>query len=205
MADVHLSLRVVTVPRASGRTADGAIVDDPDDAEGEHLAAVVRGAVASGHAAPVAVVVREARIELVELGPALRARVPVPMFVAGLTRSQPEGQSQPIAIGLAGRFSFRPASELGSAPRRPPAPHPPPAQVALAFLEWSDNRWWHWRATVDGPTSLAPDSEVVRRAIDGDALPNGLGRWWSLARRTGATVRFGPPAPRTEQGPPLVH
>jgi hypothetical protein len=53
------------------------------------------------------------------------------------------------------------------------------------FLEWIDLRWWHWQAMVGGDGRILDATVAVRRAVDGDALPLGLGRWWSRARREG--------------------
>jgi hypothetical protein len=162
-----------------------------DDAEGEHLASLVRSAVERGAAAPIAVVIRAERTELIELRPVVEAGVPLPMFVAGLTRSEPEGFGLPLAVGLAGRF--RAWTPTGGAP------------VALAFLEWPDCRWWQWRAVVDAAGRLVPDSETRHRAVDGDGLAGGLGRWWSAGRRRGNVVRFSLPDPPAVQVSSLVH
>jgi hypothetical protein len=95
-------------------------------------------------------------------------------------------------VGVAGRFLVRRRDEPG-------------APVALAFLEWPDCRWWHWRTLLDGEGRAVPDSDTIRRAIDGDPLPGGLGRWWSQSRRAGTVVRYGPVDPPATSASPLVH
>lgn len=168
-----------------------------DDALGEHLVGLVRDAAVRGAAPPVAVVVRPERTELLELGGLAGSGLSVPMLLAGLSRSAPEGVGAPVAIGVLGRFLYR-------APGAPPGPGAP---VALAFLEWPDCRWWHWRVALDASGGPRDDTELRLRAVDGDALPNGLGRWWSLGRRSGAVIRYGPPRPAAPPvaASPLVH
>lgn len=178
----HLRLRVRVLTRRPA---------DDDDDEGEHLVSLVTDALGRGGAGAVAVVVRAERTELVEARGVVEAGLSLPMFLAGLTRSEPEGQGLPCAVGLAGRFRL--VRSGGGAP------------VALAFLEWPDCRWWQWRGVLDARGALVPEGETRRRAIDGDSLEGGLGRWWSLGRRHGGVVRFGPAiAPATEASS-LVH
>jgi len=151
-----------------------------DDAE--HVVELVRRATERGAAAPAAVVVRAERIELVELVPVVRAGIPVPAFLAGLTRSKGERDAEALAVGLAGRFLLRRRSD----PQRSGVP------VALVFLEWPDNAWWHWRALLDADATIREDTITLTRAVDGDPLPESLGRWWSLGRRMGYQVQYGP-------------
>ncbi|MEQ1507867.1 MAG: hypothetical protein ABMB14_36905, partial [Myxococcota bacterium] len=119
----------------------------------------------------------------------------VPLFLAGLSRSGGAGDEgglgPALAVGLAGRFVYR-ARGVG------------PSPVGLVFLEWPDCRWWSWRVVLDGAGAPVADSESRYCAVDGDALPGGLGRWWSLGRRSGRTVRYGDvvPAPTASA---LVH
>lgn len=170
-----------------------------DEPEGEHLVALVLDALRKGGAGAVAVVVRAERTELVELRGVVEAGVPVQLFLAGLTRSSPEGFGPPCAIGLAGRFIVRPGRPGGGEPGLSGGP------VALAFLEWPDCRWWQWRVVLDAQGRALPDTETRRRAVDGDGLTGGLGRWWSLGRRTGNTVQFGPVDNSSAQASSLVH
>jgi hypothetical protein len=179
----RLRLRIAVDARPPGR----------DDAE--HLVGLVREATERGAAPAAAVVVREAQTELVELRPALAAGISVDHFLAGLSRSQPEGRSLPLAVGLAGRFVLRPRNEP-----RTPAPR---TSLVLVFLEWPDNAWWHWRALLDAEGAIVDATATVTRALDGDPLPMGLGRWWSLGRRRPSIVRYGPIVPR--EAAALVH
>jgi hypothetical protein len=185
MVHLRLPIRVLARPATD------------DEACGEHLAGIVQDAIGRGSRGAVAVAVREQRLELIELRGVMEAGVAVPMFLAGLTRSSPEGFGPPLAVGLAGRFQFRsgPASAASS----------PPSPVAVAFLEWPDCRWWQWTVMLDSAGQILPDSDMRRRAVDGDPLPGGLGRWWTLGRRTRSTVRFGsPPSPPVAE-PHIIH
>jgi hypothetical protein len=186
----HLRLRIRVLERRP---------HDEDEVEGRFLADLVRAARARGTAAPVAGVVREARTELIGLHDVAGRGLSVPSFLAGLCASEPPGHTRPRAVGLAGRFLVRQRVDASGGPPDAGAP------VGLAFLEWPDCRWWHWRTLLDGEGKPVPDSDTLRRAIDGDPLPGGLGRWWSHARRTGATVRYGKLEPDPPAPPPLVH
>ncbi len=180
---LDLRLRIRAQPRTPGTP----------EAESAHLEDLVRRALDAGGAAPVAVVVQPERAELLELRALVQAGVRVAPFLAGLTRSQPEDAGPALAVGVAGRFQVRRGDR-----------HVP---VALAFLEWPDCRWSLWQVLVGPDGQVVPDSDVRRRAEDGDALPLGLGRWWSLGRRTNARVRYaGPLRPvLSEPASPLVH
>jgi hypothetical protein len=157
-----------------------------DEALGEQLVRLVRGAQGRGSAAAAAVVVGAERIDIVPLAPIVQARMRPAWFVAGLSRS-PFGEVAPDAVGLIGTFRYR------------RGPDDPGAPIALSFLEWTDCRWWEWRALIDG-TALRDDTETVRRAVDGVPRPDGLGGWWSLGRRRGVAFRW-----RRSGAPVLVH
>jgi hypothetical protein len=120
----------------------------------------------------------------------------VPAFLAGLTRSNGDREGDALAVGLAGRFLLRRRTE----PRQSGAP------VALVFLEWPDNAWWHWRVLLDGDGTIREDTVTLTRAVDGDPLPDSLGRWWSLGRRMRYQVQY-TPARRVEPQPvsEIVH
>jgi hypothetical protein len=94
-------------------------------------------------------------------------------------------------VGVVGRFGLR---------RRGAKQ---PVHVALVFVEWSDGRWWQWQALLaqDG-ASLLDDTLIEREAELGDPLPDGLGRWWTLARRRNLRVRLEAHAPDPA---PIVH
>lgn len=140
---------------------------------GEGLVDVLRSGLARGGAPPVAVVVRSEVVHLV----GLRTDPPQPIaagrLLAGLTRARfDDAEDAPVAVGLLGRFELR--------RRRDERVGVPMVQV---FLEWGDCSWWHWRALLDADGALLDDSVTVRSAQLGDALPGGLGRWWSTGRR----------------------
>jgi hypothetical protein len=142
-----------------------------DEAEGTRLTHLVRQAVERGRAPIVAVTLREDRLDLISLAPVVNAKMPVQRFIAGLTRSTADGAGDVDAVGVIGVVQARQGGET-------------PVPMAMAFLEWPDGRWWHWRALVgsDG-THLLDESETLNRAIDGDPLPSHFGRWWSLGRK----------------------
>ena len=150
-----------------------------DTQTAERLVELVRRAVGARRAPTVAVVVRESRIHLIQLRPLVEARASLARFLAALTRSEAPG-GPPEAVGLVGTVRMRRGRGAVAVP------------AALVFLEWADCRWWHWQALLDGDNRQILDStETVRSALDGDPLPSGLGRWWSVGRRTGVSVRFG--------------
>lgn len=66
-----------------------------------------------------------------------------------------------------------------------------PTTRAVTFIEWPDGRWWFWHAGADVDQRVLIDgTDVVKSAMDGDPLPDRLGRWWSLGRRLGVRVEF---------------
>ena len=155
-----------------------------DDAAGAAAVDAVRVAMGKGGAPPVALVVRGPRLDLFPLAHAREAGTSPALFVAGLSRSSLVGASDVDAVGVAGVFNWRP--DRASAP----------APVALVCLEWSDCRWWSWRALLSagGPPAILEETETRQRAVDGDAKPAGLGGWWSLGRRRRMSMRLDPMA-----------
>jgi hypothetical protein len=152
--------------------------DDPAE-QGARLVAVVRRAIEARGAPTVAVVVRPEHVDLVQLRPVISARASLPRFLGALTQSESPGG--PVeAVGLMGTVRLgRPGAE---GPRVP---------AGLVFLEWADCRWWHWQALLDAESaSVRTDTETIRSAVDGDPLPAGIGRWWSLGRRLRLRARF---------------
>jgi hypothetical protein len=80
--------------------------------------------------------------------------------------------------------------------------------VALVFLEWADDRWWHWeRLLRDGEPASDEEDDLERysRAIDGDPIPDGLGRWFVRGRRTRASLSLGELRRPAIDGTQLVH
>jgi hypothetical protein len=150
-----------------------------DEALESQLERLLREATAARAAPPVAWCARGDRIELLPLASLREAGVPTGPFLAALTRSTVDDGSEPVeAVGLMGVFSGDPSS-----------PGSPPVPMAMAFVEWPDGRWWHWRALVDPDRSaVRNDTATVRNALDGDPLPDHLGRWWSTGRRRRFTL-----------------
>ncbi len=184
-----MQLTVRAIERSA--TADAA-------SEGEYLADLVRTALERGSAAPVAVVVRPERTELMDLRTVARSRLGLTPFLAGLSRSEVGGLGAPMAVGIAGTFRHRAPASPSDAP---------PVPVGLAFLEWSDCRWFHWQVLLGTDGQLQEDTELVRSAEAGDPMPSGLGRWWSLGRRRDMRVRYasGLPSAVPVRESPLVH
>ncbi|MEZ4319009.1 MAG: hypothetical protein R3F61_15955 [Myxococcota bacterium] len=161
-----------------------------DDELGETLVAMVRNAVPRGTAPTVVTVARPERIDVIGLKPVVDHHIPIQGFIASLTRADVEptiGDAR--AVGIMGTVKLRQSGQEA------------PAPMAVVFLEWPDNRWWLWRALIDPESkAILTETETLTRAIDGDPMPVGFGRWWSLARRTGMRVTMRHAAP-----PPVVH
>lgn len=155
----------------------------PDEGEGERLRDLLLGALSRGPAPPAAVVLRERRLDLLELAHARVASLHT--LLAGLTRSVVPDGSAVEAVGLVGVFAPSPAAAA-------PEPARSAAGIALAFLEWEDGRWWSWRAAALPGGGVREDTVTVGRAVDGDRLPDGLGRWWSLGRRARMRLELWP-------------
>lgn len=183
--------------------------------EGRTLVPLVRS-LATDQSAWLAVVVRSAHIDLIDPRPFARHPREIARFIAGLSRSRTSAGGAALAVGLAGNLqvSVR-ARHRGQQVQRS-------APVAVAFLEAPDCDWWLWQRFLgvsDGSRAAgasegagvpdragsvddrAPSSglgadvagpEQVLAARRGDALPAGLGRWWSLGRRTGVRVTLTP-------------
>jgi hypothetical protein len=146
-----------------------------DDALGGFLVDALLRDLARGAGAPAALVGRESGMDVVPLTRELVSRIRVELLLAGLTRSATHDGPARL-VGLLGRFR-----------------HVQHGPVALVFLEWPDCRWWSWSSRLGDDRRPLPAGERYTRAVSGDPMPDGLGRWWSLGRRTGARVRFGPP------------
>ena len=150
-----------------------------DEALEAQLEQLLRGATAARAAPPVAWCARGDRLELLPLASLRAAGVPPGPFLAALSRSTVDDGADPVdAVGLMGVF-------LGD----PSAPGSPAVPMAMAFAEWPDGRWWHWRALVAPDTAqIRDDTATVRCAWEGDPLPDRLGRWWSAGRRRRYTL-----------------
>ncbi|MBT3224423.1 MAG: hypothetical protein HN348_35595, partial [Proteobacteria bacterium] len=139
-----------------------------DDQTGLDLVDLVRKALEVGQAPPVAVVLRDEKVDIINLSPVIEARFPLNRFLASMSSVIHGGVD---AIGVMGTFKMHRQGEKDGVP------------VAMVFLEWEDCRWWQWRALVHDQVVL-DGTETYYRAVDGDPLPHQLGRWWSLARRS---------------------
>ena len=159
-----------------------------DEEIGRSLASSVEKAVGSPSNSPLAVVVRKAHIDLVELGPVLERGVSLSKFLARLTQCEVDDDDHVMAVGLMGQMNLR--AKKGE----------PGVPTALVFLEWEDSRWWHWRARVDATSKqLDTDSVRVARAEDGLSRPTRFGGWWSLGRRRKLRPAY------SRRAAPLVH
>ena len=154
-----LKLRSQSMPRPAAH--------EPSE-EGQALVRLVREALGRGGAPAAAVVLREGQTELIYLAPLGEQRLSVGRFLAGLTQSRLDDGEPAQAVGLIGRFGLQ---------------QPSGVSIVQVFMEWPDCSWWHWRALVDGEGAIREETATERCAQLGDALPQGLGRWWSAARR----------------------
>lgn len=168
------------------------LADASDDAIGETLVGRVRRALMHGEAPSAAVIVRPERLDVIGLGPIVEQDLGVGRFLSTLTRSRTrEPVGDVLAVGIVGTVRLAPPTGGERVP------------LALVFLEWPDCRWWEWKALLD-PTDghLLEQTETRLRAVDGDAMPPGLGRWWSTGRHLRGDVLFdrwpGRPAPESE-------
>ncbi len=145
-----LPLQVRSLPRARISADEGVT---------GHLARLASQDLQTSERAGRVVVVRTDSVDLVALHPAILQMMTLGRFMAGLTTTVTAGG--PVeAVGLVG-----PEREGGT---------------RMAFLEWSDSRWWQWRGRAVGDGVQA----LERSAVQGDPMPDRLGRWWRLARRS---------------------
>lgn len=152
-----------------------------DDALGLAVMRLLMGAFGAGAPPPAAVLFGGEHVHIVELLPLLRAGEALDgRGVSGLA-SVPDV----VAMAVVGVFT---RSGPGAAPTR----------YAVAFVEWSDGRWWLGRRSVveaDGAVQLNPLAEVeVERAVDGAGKPRGLGGWFRRVRVEGLSARLSPRA-----------
>jgi hypothetical protein len=157
-----------------------------DDDVGRKLAAMVRSAIDNSGAPAAAVCIRSDRLDLVDLGEVVRQRLSPAFLLTVLTRANAPFAGPVEAVGVLGRFRYR------------PEPGQPGTPVATVFVEWPDCRWWHWQVLLDPETGHpVPETETVFRAVDGGRRPASLGGWWSKGRRTRLRARLEPSEPIT--------
>lgn len=139
-----------------------------DDALGLVVWGMVADAVGRRAAPPAVFLFTEREAHLVDLRPVVKDRAQAHRRIAGFA-----GMEGVEALGLVGVLVRR---KRGM----------PTWRYAVAFLEWPDGRWWlgHRRVMEDGTFSPLFDVEV-QRAVDGAALPGGLGGWFRRARIEG--------------------
>jgi hypothetical protein len=165
-----------------------------DEALGQELAERVRKAVERRQAPTVALIARPERLDFVGLRTVVEEQLPVQRFIAGLTRAHVDAVGAASAVGVMGTVGARTPDGSGRVP------------MAVVFLEWPDCRWWYWRALVDPVEQvLRADTETVRRAVDGDPLPSGFGRWWTVGRHLRRSLRFDGWPPEVADGAAMVH
>ena len=164
-----------------------------DEPLARYLVQQVREAIPRKQAGPAVVMARGDRAEVIGIrelrGPDLP---PTPDAIALMTRASfPDGAAV-RAIGLMGVYGYR------------ARPEDPAVPTALVFIEWTDGRWWQWRALIDpSDARLLTETETVLRAVDGLPRPNGLGGWWTRGRRLGGRPVFRKQAP--QQTSDVVH
>ncbi len=151
-----------------------------DDELGDLLVGYVEKALPERRAPAVATIARPSRVDVLGLKAIIDARIHVNRFLAALTRADTDiDVEEPSAIGVMGTVRIRQPVQAGAS-KAPPAP---PVPMGVVFLEWPDNRWWLWRTLLDAEGNPVAGTETRTRAVDGDPLPRGFGRWWSLGRR----------------------
>jgi len=164
----------------------GSLGPDPldDEGVGRGLLARLDRTLVRGGAPPAMLVVRSDAVWVIDLRPALAARLDPHRFVASFA-----GDPSALCVGVLGGM------------RRGGAGDEPPAPVAGVFIERRDGRWWGaWRDLTPEGRPVATDHDAILRARDGATRPGGLGGWFSRARFEGlrAHLEPAPPAPPTE-------
>lgn len=151
--------------------------DIPADVGPERwLSSLVEAAVKAGTAGPAGVVLRERQIDVVELAGPRAAGIRTGWLLAGLTTTETQPGGRAEAVGVVGRHTRKHKGV--------------DVELAMVFLEWSDCSWWLWEARLDASGKALHGAPVVSCAAEGDALPPGIGRWWSAARRAGMRVEL---------------
>ena len=167
MSSLHVSIR--TFRRQATEQSDAEL--------GSSLVNMLMGATEKGKPAPVAIALRGPLLELHGITQLSKQGISIPSYLAALCYSKrlPEPSGEVKATGYMGAFiREREGVKEGR---------------GIVFLEWEDCRWWFWEGKFDPTTKLfEPDECRTLSALEGDAMPQGLGRWWSLARRRNLTL-----------------
>jgi hypothetical protein len=151
-----------------------------DEALGRALLARLVSRLERGPVAPAVVILREERVQVVDLRPMLQPGRDVHRLISALAGGQ--GVEALAVVGILTR------KRKGG----------PAARYGGVFVEWGDGRWWAGFRPLDEHARLMPtDMDDVQRAVDGLPRPGGLGGWFSRARFQDlhAEVRADAPAP----------
>lgn len=146
--------------------------------ESELLVRLAQAVERGGPIGGVGLVVRARTVDQVDLSDAFARGLSVQAAMGSFARTTTDEGGAVEALGWFGRI------EVPGGAGRTRAP------CAAVFLEWEDCRWWLWSARL-GAAGVGWDlgSALERSALDGDALPAGLGRYWTWARRTRQPLR----------------
>ena len=169
------SLRFRTGPR------DPALLPREDEALGQQLFARGCAVLDRGLPRPVMLVLREAQVDQVDIAQVLAA--PLPHRERML--SAIAGQQAVTAAALVGTLSLE-RKNRGRVVAR--------SRALAVYLEWPDNRWWTCWQLVGDDRALVGDGPLVRRAVDGEPRPGGIGGWFARARREGLRLQVRRPA-----------
>lgn len=157
-----------------------------DEELGRALEARLLARVARGPMAPTAILLRRDKAQIIDMIPLLQRRSDVHRLLAALA-----GQEGIEAMAVAGMMTLRRKGV-------------PIQRFACAFVEWADGRWWGaWHPLDDNGRLVPTDMDDIRRAVDGQPRPSGLGAWFSRARFEGlrAELRTNIGAPEAEPEP----
>jgi len=184
LPETPIGLRI----RVGSRRRDPEEYPEQDDALGEALFGKLLEALQRGVPPPALLLLRQEVVELVDLRPLLEGGHAVDRFIAAAA-----GQDGVQAAALLAVLSMR---ERGR----------PVGRAAVAFVEWSDNRWWQaYQLLNQGFKALDDMPPVQRRAVDGFPRPAGLGGWFSTARFLQLKLRLQRDAAAIPPGSQLVH
>lgn len=176
----RLQLRVQAGPRALDRLP----LDDDDLGEAIFRDAAER--ISRGAPAPTAIALTPTSVQRIDLGPVIRLGAGAPLRFLASMAGQPDVDCLAQLAVLQQRRAGR-----------------PPERGLCLFIEWTDCRWWLRWLPLDAEGGPRWAALHTRRAREGWPRPNGLGGWFSLARR--AELRLRLEAPGEQPGLHLVH
>ena len=161
-----------------------------DDALGHALFERAAGVLDRGTPRPVMLVLREQQVDQVDVVPLLQAEPAHRERMLSAVAAQDAVTCAALVGGLT--LHRRRRGEVVATTR-----------AIVVYLEWPDNRWWTAWQPVDATRSLLGDGPMVRRAVDGEPRPGGIGGWFARARRERLKLRLHRPA--GQEGLDLVH